>query len=199
MAVRAVSGSRTAVLRAVGAVQAGATALDVTDRVCTTGRGVAARSAFRKGEPLAARARASLKDLPRLETAYLAALTSLGASSVAVSGPARSALADVVRDGRVEADAVEAFRVATSRLWPQYDALAGHESLWITRAVTSWYRTDQEGADAYAVLVGDTRRFLEAARAQLGAASGTLTAPTRSQSATLAAADTALAGIRGRG
>lgn len=198
-AVRAVGSSRAAALGAVMAVQAGATALDATDQACTTGRGVAARTAYRQGAPRVARARAGLQDLSRLVASYRAALTSLAASRTAVSGRPRTALADAVRDGRAEADALERFRAATARLWPQYDALDGHASLWITRATASWYRTAREGAAAYAVLVTDTRRFLAAARTQLGAAAHALAAPSAAQTATLAAADTALGAVRGRG
>jgi hypothetical protein len=183
----------------VEAVQAAATALDATDQVCTTGQGVAARTSHRAGAAAVTRARAALRALPRLGAAYRTALASLEASRTAVTGPARTAIAAVVRDGQAEAAAVEAFRVAAGRLWPQYDALDHLETLWITRAVTPWYRSAKEGSDAYAVLVGDTRGFLVAARTQLAAASRALSGPTDTQTATLAAADRALAGVRTAG
>lgn len=197
--MRAVSTSRSALLGAVEQVQAGATALDATDQVCTTGQGVAARTSLQQGAPAVTRARTALHDLARRDAAYLAALSSLDASRTAVAAPARTALAAVVRDGRAEAAAVEAFDRTALQVWPQYDALDHLEGLWVTRAVTPWYRSAQEGADAYAVLVGDTRGFMVAARTQLGAASRALSGPTATQTATLAAADRALSGVRGAG
>lgn len=197
-AVRAVGADRAAALDAVFAVQAAAAALDATDQVCTTGRGVAARTSHRKAVPLARGAQTALTRLVSLLPAYRASLTSLGAASVAVDGVARQALLRVVTRGSTEADALEGFRVVAAGAWPQYAALDAAEDTWITRAVTPWYRTDQEGAAAYAVLVGDQRSDLNAARARLGKAEVAVRAPIEAQSATLAAADQALASVRAK-
>ncbi|MCW2599415.1 MAG: hypothetical protein JWM02_1244 [Frankiales bacterium] len=194
-AVRAVSADRKAVLSAVDGVQVAATALDATDQVCATGRGVAARTAH--GKASARTGQAALGLLAAQLPAYRSSLTSLGAASVAVDGAARRALLRVVTVGRAEADALEGFRVVAKRGWPQYVALDAAEDLWISRAVTSWYRTDAEAAAAYALLVEDQRPSLDAARARLGVAAAAVHAPITTESATLAAADRALASVRG--
>lgn len=198
LAVRAVSADRASVLAGVDAVQKAASSLDLTDEVCASGKGVAARTAYRAAEPLTRRARVALSALSRLVTGYRTSLRSLAQASVSVEGAARDALAAVVRDGQVEATAVERFRAEAAAVWPQYEQLGADADLWITRAVTPWYRTDQEAASAYAVLVGDTRPALEQARVRLGAAAAAVRVPSLTQSATLAAADQALAGLRGK-
>jgi hypothetical protein len=198
-AVRAVAADRTAVLDALTAVQAGATALDAADEVCAGGDGVAARTAYRKAQPLTKTAGASLRSLPAALATYRSALGTLGAASVAVSVPARQALLRVVTSGRAEADAAEGFRVTAAGVWPRYEALAAAESTWITRAVTPWYRTQREGADAYVVLVEDARPALNAARARLGSAVTAVGGPIAAQAQVLSAADAALASVRAQG
>jgi hypothetical protein len=197
-AVRAVSADRKAALSAVDAVQVAATVLDATDQVCTTGRGVAARTQHEKAIPLAHQAQTAISRLPGLLATYRSSLTSLGAASVAVTGDARRALLRVVTVGQAEAQALEAFRAAAARAWPQYSALDAAEDTWITRAVTPWYRTDKEAADAYAVLVEDQRVALNAAREHLGAVAASVREPIAAQSATLTAADQALGSVRGK-
>ncbi|MFN2537460.1 MAG: hypothetical protein ABR549_04810 [Mycobacteriales bacterium] len=180
-------------LRAVEAVQAGARALDATDAICAQGHGIAARSRQRTGASDVTRARTGVQNLPTLVTNYRAALSSLDKARTAVSGTARSALENVVRDGQREAKAVAQFQAVVRSAWQQYVSLDGQERLWIKRAVTPWYRTDKEAADAYAVLVQPGRHFLVVARTQLARASAALQTPTAVQSATLAAANRALA------
>jgi hypothetical protein len=76
-AVRGVSAARNAALGAAEAVQAGASAVDATDAVCATGKGVAARTSYRTGEPAVRKARTSLRALPSLVKAYRTALAAL--------------------------------------------------------------------------------------------------------------------------
>lgn len=179
-------------------MQAGARALDATDAVCAKGHGVAARTSQRAGAAAVHRADDAVQNLPTLVANYRAALAALDRSRTAVSGPPRTALGNVVRDGRLEATAVARFQAVVRTAWQQYTSLDGQEQLWITRAVTPWYRTDKEAADAYSVLVGPGRRFLEVARTQLAQASEALITPSSVQGATLAAADRALATLRTR-
>lgn len=197
--MQTVATDRKAVLRAVEAVEVAATALDATDAVCFTGHGPEARTSHRKAQPLAGAVAGRLSALTGFLAAYRSALTSLTAASVAVDGPARAALLRVVTNGSREAVAVEAFRVRANGVWPQYVALDGFESLWITRAVTPWYRSPEEGSAAYQVMVEDQRPALAAARTRLGEAVSSVEGPIRAQSATLAAADSALAAVRARG
>jgi hypothetical protein len=159
---------------------------------------VAARTSFRKATPPARAASSALSRLPGLVSAYRGSLTSLGAASVAVDGAPRQALLRVVTVGTKEADAVAGFRPVAAAVWPQYLALLAAEDTWITRAVTPWYRTDREAADAYAILVEDRRPALNAARMRLGTAAAAARTPIAAQSATLAAADGALAAVRGK-
>ena len=195
-AVRAVSANRGFLLASVDAVQKGASSLDATDQVCTTGEGVAARTSHRVSLPLTHQARVALTVLPRQVAAYRSSLVGLAAASPLVGGAARESLVNAVRDGQAEATAVEAFRAQAARVWPEYDHLDADEDTWITRAVTPWYRTPQEGAAAYAVLVDDHRAALDAARRSLGAAAEAVSGPSMAESVTLAAADKALAGFR---
>ncbi len=197
-AVRAVSADRRDVLAAVAAVQAAAAALDAADEVCATGRGVAARTAHDKAVPLVRAAGTALTRLAAVVPSYRGSLMSVGAASVAVQGAARQALLRVVTVGTDEADALERFRVSAAGAWPQYVALDAAEDTWIVRAVTPWYRTEREAANAYVVLVEDRRAALDAARSRFGNAAVALRGPTSAQSATLAAADQALASVRGK-
>ena len=185
-------------LRAIDAVQAGARALDATDAICAQGHGVAARSSQRRGADAVNRAAAAGSDLPSLVANYRASLSALDKARTAVSGAALTALATVVRDGQTEATAVSDFAATVGSAWQQYASLDGQERLWIKRAVTPWYRTDKEGADAYSVLVQPGRHFLEVARTQLAAAATAVQAPTAVQAATLSAADRALSALRGK-
>lgn len=196
-AITDVSSARKAVVRAVGAVQAGASALDATDAICAQGRGVAARASRRSGSGDVARAAAAVRDLPGLARRESAALTALTEASGVVSGAQRAALDAVVRDGRAEVAAVTSFSGVVRSAWQQYASLDGQQQLWIERAVTPWYRTDKEGADAYAVLVGPFRPLLNVARHQTEAASKAVRGPIATEAATLARADDALAGLRG--
>lgn len=197
-AVRAVSADRGFVLAALDAVQRGASALDATDQVCATGEGVAARSRHRASLPVTHAARVALAMLSARVVTYRQALDDLAAARSSVSASASVALDNVVRDGQAEASAAEVFRVEVVRVWPQYDQLDADEDTWIVRAVTPWYRTAKEGAAAYAVLVDGHRPALEAARARLMAAAAAVQGPSMTQSATLAAADKALAGYRAK-
>ena len=185
-------------LASVDAVQSAATALDRADATCATGQGVAARSAHLAALPLTHRAHVALARLDGQVAAYRRALVVLLGASSTVDGAGRAALRDVVRDGQSEAKAFGAFRVTATALWPAYDRLNDDEELWITRAVMPWYRTPQEGAAAYAVLVDDHRAALTTARSHLAAAAAAVAGPSAAQSASLAAADRALSGLRTR-
>lgn len=194
--MKVLAADRQVVLGAVEAVQTAATALDATDEVCLTGEGTKARTSHRKAVPVTKTAEARLRSLTRTLAVYDGALSSLAAASVAVEGTARAALLRVVTNGKEEAAAVEVFRVRANRVWPQYQALDGFETLWITRAVTPWYRTPQEGSNAYQVMVEDQRPALAAARSELGAAVASVGTSIALQSSTLAAADKALEAVR---
>lgn len=194
-AVRAISQARATLIRDISAVQAAASALDTADDVCATGKGTAARTAHRTAEPVVAAAQGSLKRLPADVTSYAAALGRLDA--VAGTAPsAREALVQAVGAGREEAAAAGRFQTAAATAWPRYARLDRDESTWITRAVTPWYRSATEGANAYAVLVGSTRPALETARTSLATASEQAVQASTATSTALAAADQALSGLR---
>ncbi|MCU1586704.1 MAG: hypothetical protein JWN31_197, partial [Frankiales bacterium] len=97
-AVAAVTATRGRLLDAVDANQEAAGRLDATDALCVAGNGPAARASFRASLPQTRAARLGRIALPAAITEYRRALASLKAASPAVSGAARSALADVVRD-----------------------------------------------------------------------------------------------------
>ena len=191
-AISNVNAQRLQVLGAVDAVQRAATALDDVDAVCSTGQGPEARDALRKAKPLVEEARRQLVGLPAATARYRGGLGALGRQRVLVSGDGRAGVQAVVRDGRAEADAVARFQTTVTSLWPAYEQLLQLEDTWVTRAVTPWYRSDQEAAAAYTVLVDDSRARLEAARDQLAAVATAAVAASSTQSATLQAANSAL-------
>ena len=199
LAVTGVTTARSALLDAVDATQAGARALDATDAICAQGHGVAARTSQREGAGAVSRAGSAVRNLPTLVANYRASLTALGKARTAVTGAPAQALAQVVTAGQTEAAAVAAFEQVVVSAWQQYVSLDGQERLWIKRAVTPWYRNDKEGADAYAVLVTPGRHFLGIARTQLTQASEAVRGPMEATSASFAAADRALSGLRSPG
>lgn len=218
-AIAALTAARTALLADVDAVQRGATAIDDTDAACAAGRGVAARTQRREATPVVQKGRAAVAALGRDVAAYTEALRRLttllgtaGATATdptrsgaatpaadlveALSAPQRQALERVADDGLAEAQAMSGFRAGAGGAWPAYERLLGIEDTWITRAVTPWYRTAEEGANAYAVLVEPVRPAVDRARTSLARAAAEVQAPSAAQSATLAAADAALAALR---
>jgi len=194
-AVQAVSNARTALIADISAVQAAASALDDADGVCATGKGLAARSSHRTAGSAVGAAEGALKKLPADVTSYTGALGRLDAAA-GTAPPAQEALRQAVADGRAEAEAARRFRTAAAAAWPRYARLDEDESTWITRALTPWYRTDAEGASAYAVLVSGTRPALEVARSALSTASGQAVQASAATSTALVAADQALSGLR---
>lgn len=157
---------------------------------------MAARTSRRAGTTAVTLATMAVRNLPTLISNYRASLTALGKADTAVTGARRAALEKVVADGGTEADAVGEFARVMKTAWAQYASLDGQQKLWIKRAVTPWYRTAQEGANAYAVLVSPFRPLLTVARTQLAAASRAVRGPITAQTATLAAADKALSSLR---
>jgi hypothetical protein len=198
-AVHAVGEQRIALLAGLSAVGRGATALDQTDLACLTGEGPPARTSLRRTAPLANAVPDALGRLTSELASYRTALLALGSASTAVSGDARTALQAVVTTGEGEAAALERFRVVAVSVWPLYRRLAGQEGLWVKRAVTPWYRSAQEGAAAYTVLVDKDRDALNAARTRLGTATSAVGRDIDAQAASLAAADAALASVRAKG
>lgn len=194
-AVRSVNEARTALVSDLSAVQRAASALDATDEACATGSGSAARDAHRSAGPAVQAAPTAIAHLAADVTAYTAALNGLEAAQTAAPA-ARGALSQAVASGHSEAAATTRFQAAAAAAWPQYAQLDRDESTWITRALTPWYRSASEGANAYAVLVGDTRAALDAARADLAAASERSVAASAATSSALRAADAALSTLR---
>lgn len=191
-----VTATRGALVKAVDANQAAATQLDRTDALCATGAGVAARAAFRASLPLTRAARLGRIGMLAAVAEYRRALQQLAAAAPAVAASARPALQAAVRDGGAEAVAVEAYRRQLSAAWPSYDALSADEDVWSSHAVSGWYRSQQEAANAYAVQVSDKRTALDAARRRLAAAAAEVAGPIDRQSRTLAAANQALQPLR---
>lgn len=194
-AIRAISPARTKLIADISAVQAGASALDTADEVCGTGKGTAARTAHRTAEPAVTAAQGALKRLSADVTSYTVALGRLDAAA-GTAPSAREALVQAVSAGRAEAAAADGFRTASAAAWPRYAQLDRDESTWITRALTPWYRSASEAANAYTVLVASTRPALELARTSVATASEQAVRASTATSTALAAADQALSGLR---
>lgn len=191
--------ARTAVLTRSGDLIAAAVALDEADAACAAGTIGAARTARAKARAALPKAHAALRDLPQRLSAYGTALSRLAAAQKAatsLSADQRAALDEVVRGGRAENDATNAFRVAAVTAWPAYDALSAEQSTWLDRRVAGWYRTPQEAADAYAVMVRDGRPALERARTLLQRVDTARQPVTERERTALATAAAALAVLR---
>jgi hypothetical protein len=197
-AISVVATARSALLSATDAIESTATQLDATDALCAAGKGRAARTSYEKALPVLRLARQGLGRFGQLVTTYSRSLDGLrdASRSSLVRAAERGALDAAVRDGRTEAAAFEGFRGSLSALWPAYGRLSGQEDTWTTHAVAGWYRSAQEAAAAYDVLVRPSRTELQAARSRLAAAALALDAPTTVQSATLRLADQALDRLR---
>jgi hypothetical protein len=166
-AITAFDRARAQVLNATANVVTAAVALDAADAACAAGTTTAASNARAKARAATPKVITSLAALPARLTAYQGALAALAAAEQAatsLSAEQRSALDAVVTGGRAEARASDAFRVAGKTAWPAYVKLDAAQSLWLDRRLGGWYRTVEEAADAYAVLVRDDRPALERAR-----------------------------------
>ena len=186
--------TRATLVRDVAAVQAGAAAIDAADVACARGDGVGARSTLRRAAGPADRATAALRGLPGELTAYGRALDALDAARRGLEPVQARVLSTVVTAGRAEVTAGRAFGPGAAAAWPAYARLRRDEATWVTRAVTPWYRSTSEGADAYVVLVSDRRPALARARARLSEAAAALALVLARGQQVLDAADRVLRG-----
>lgn len=127
---------------------------------------------------------------------YLTALQALQQAGAELPAPATDVLASVAAAGEAEAAAVESFGASAREAWPVYAALDRAQALWLERTSAGWYRSDDEAADAYAVLVRPQRNALSAARTALRQADAARRPATERQRQALAAADEALGSLR---
>ena len=185
---RTVVATRRSLLAEVSAIQEAAAVLDRVDEACAAGQGVAARTARRVAAPMRARAQSARAGLTASEAAYARALDALARSS------REPAVAAATAAGRSELASIRSFAAVVGEVQPRYDRLAADEQTWIVRALTPWYRSIREGADAYAVLQHDTRPALEAGRQRLAAASQDVVTASSAASTALRAADRSLHG-----
>ncbi len=195
-AVAEVNRTRAELLRAPAAVVAAATALDAADSASATGARSAARTARATARTAVPPAEATLAATAQQAARYRAALQVLQQAGTALPAPAQDALGPVVAAGEGEAAALESFGTSAGRAWPAYAALDKAQALWLERAGAGWYRSDDEAADAYAVLVRPQRAALSAARTALREADAARRPATERQRQALAAADEALGSLR---
>lgn len=194
----ALNASRGAVLDAPGAVTAAATALDGADEACATGNRELAADARATAHAAAAAGDAALAALPDRLATYRADLAALAEAGSALEPPQAQPLSDVVEAGEREAAAQEDFLVVARAVRPSYDALDQAQTIWLERASAGWYRDRREAANAYAVLREPVAAELDEARSALADADAARRPPTEAMRAALAAADAALAPLRGR-
>lgn len=116
---------------------------------------------------LLAQAHKVLDRLPGEADRYGDALTALAAAARNLDGSSATAIDGVVRAGRAELRADRDFTTAAAAAAAAYDAFAPLEARWYDRAVSGWYRSTREAADAYAVFLDPVRRQLTATRQQL--------------------------------
>lgn len=198
-AVATVDRSRTAVLDVPTTAVPVLMAFDDADAAAARGDRAAAtsaRAAAGTGRVAAEQALAGLDDRVAEYRAALAELDDAAQAARPLDGEQRTALATVAAGGKNEAAAVEASAAAVRAAWPAYDDLAAALDTWLERARAGWYRTTQESAGGYAVLVAPGRPALEHARVALTEAERRRTVEVDAQSARLADADAALASLR---
>ena len=189
-------------LAATGDVIAAAIALDGADDACAAGATTAAADARKKARAATPKAKAALSGLPARLSAYDKALDALAAAekkATSLDADQRAAIDAVVRGGRAEARASDAFRVAGKTAWPAYASLDAAQSVWLDRRLGGWYRNIQEAADAYAVMTKEQRPALERARTLLERVDTARRPVSDEERAALAAADEALAPLRAPG
>jgi hypothetical protein len=196
------SRARAQLLQGTSSVVAAAVALDAADAACATG-GIDASSAARaRARAATGKGRTALAALPAQLSAYGRAIRALALAEQATTSlsPAqRNAVQAVVSGGRSEAAATDAFRVAGTSAWPAYAQLDATESTWLDQRVTGWFRTQQEAANAYAVMREEGLPALQRARTLLQRVDAARRPVSDRESAALAAADTALASLRSTG
>ena len=197
-AVAEVNRTRTDLLRAPAAVTAAATALDAADEAAASGARSSARSARATVREAIPPAETALAATAQRAADYRSALQALQQAGAQVPA-SEDALAAVATAGEVEAAALGSFGHSARKLWPAYTALDKAQALWLERASAGWYRSDDEAADAYAVLVRPQRADLAAARTALREADAAWRPATERQRQALAAADSALDSLRTAG
>ncbi len=198
-AIQGFDAGRAKVVAQTSAIVAGATALDAADAACALGDRPQAATARATALSAVAAARASLAELPAALQDYRMRVTELAAASKAatsLSAPQRAAVAAVVTASAAEAEAADAFRLAGATAWPAYAELDQAQATWLTRATRGWYRSTQESANAYAVLVQDQRGALTRARTLLHRVDQARRPVSERVSAALTAADAALTPLR---
>lgn len=198
-AITAVNDARSTVLDATAAVAAGAIGLDDVDEAAAAGERAAAKAARDRAATTTRAATEALAALPAQLEAYRAALLALESAEGAAESldqAQRGLLAAVGTTGAAEVAAVDALRTTGNGAWATYTRLDRVSATWLERATAGWYRTKQEGRQAYAVLVGDLRQALDKARPALQRADTASRAAARRVSTALKEADAALEPLR---
>ncbi|HVF21226.1 MAG TPA: hypothetical protein VNA14_13435 [Mycobacteriales bacterium] len=165
-AIELVNQGRATALDRARKLTSGLERRDAVDALATTGARSAAGQADPGADEAMTQAVRALDDLgPALE-AYQRGIDDLGraAASPELTTEQRRPLGTVIATARVEISATRALASAVRAGLPSYAALGGHLDEWLRRARAGWYRNEGEAANAYAVLVGDTRARLEQVR-----------------------------------
>jgi hypothetical protein len=146
--------------------------LDEGDALAAAGNAAGLAPVRDRTHGTVARATAAVARLPESTRAYADALDGLAtaAQGAGLTSGQRQALVGVVVRGADERRALEAFLASVNGAWPAYLGLDTVEATWATRAGAGWYRSTQEAANAYAVLGGNARAALGAARPALAQA-----------------------------
>lgn len=195
-AVAEINRTRSDLLKGAAAVTAAATALDAADEASASGardRARTARATVRSSVPAA---EAAIAAGQQRAADYRAALQALQQARSALPPDVMQALAAVSAAGEAEAAALEDFGASARRAWPAYAALDDVQARWLERVGAGWYRSEDEAADAYAVLVRPQREALIAARKTLRRADEARRPATERLRQALASADAELEPLR---
>jgi len=173
---------------------------DAVDGLASAGDRSAVRSADDAADTAITMALGALDDLGPALAAYQRGIDDLGraATSSDLSTEQRRLIGTVVAAVRAEISATRDLASAVRAGVPAYTALAGHLDEWIRRARAGWYRNETEAANAYAVLVGDTRAALDRVRAAVARADEARAAAGERTTEALRAARAALAPLTTR-
>ena len=191
-AIPAFNSARAAVLSDTGQLAQLAGGIDGIAAAAATGDPTQVRGQAQL-PPLLAQTHKVLDRLPGEADRYGDALTALAAAARNLDGSSATAIDGVVRAGRAELRADRDFTTAATAAAAAYDVFAPLEARWYDRAVSGWYRSTREAADAYAVFLDPVRRQLTAAQQQLESSDRDRAAAAAATSAAVRRAETLLA------
>ncbi|HVE63662.1 MAG TPA: hypothetical protein VNB94_07670 [Mycobacteriales bacterium] len=199
-AIELVNDGRASVLERVTAVLVGLQRRDAVDALAAAGDRQGAQQQDGPADVALGRSAPALNDVGIALEAFVQGLDDLAAAAVTdeLDATQRRLVESVVTVGRAEVSTTRALAAAVRTALPAYADLGVQLDEWLRRARAGWYRTREEAANAYAVLVAPGRPRLEAARVAVTSADGRRVAAVERSTAAIGLARRALAPLTTR-